>query len=75
MPSSRSAVAWGLQRFSAIPPAGAVSPTRKSKQEGYDMALAKLNRQTKEKLAAIEARCKERQLNNDKDSGQTNGPL
>ena len=60
MPSCRSMVSWGLNRFNAIPLASATSPNRKSKQLAYDMALAKYNREAKEKLAAIEARCKEK---------------
>lgn len=60
MPSCRSLVSWGLNRFNAIPPASKTSPTTKSKQLAYDMALAKYNREAKEKLAAIEARCKQK---------------
>lgn len=60
MPSSRGMVAWGLHRFHAVPTANAASRNRKSRQMTYDMALAKYNREAKEKLAALEARCKEK---------------
>ena len=60
MPSSRNSVSWGLQRFRAIPLANAHWCQRQSTMLSYDMALAKLNKQVREKMAAIEARLKEK---------------